>query len=107
MKAECGADFSIYHDRIYPHPVCPKCEEIIVKGKDGTYGCVNCGEKAELDEDMIEWFNERNGLRVEMETCFSCGAKKAMETHYRIDKCTLEWRVTGGKCTKCGCRVIV
>lgn len=88
--------------------MCPKCDAPVVKFNDGEYKCVSCRKPVNVtDPDMIAWFAEREGTKVETEDCFNCGGKGCVETHYVKSKVTLDWVTAFGECKNCGMRFIV
>ena len=109
MRAIWGEDYDYIMDKCYPTPVCPECEEPIGKKKDGLYHCFSCGKVVEIaDEDIKEWFAEREGEKIEMKDCvLGCGGKKCVETHYVKNPVSKEWQTAWGVCTRCGRRFIV
>ena len=108
MKAIWGEDYDYILDETYPTPVCPECCEPIGKMKDGLYHCFSCGKPVEIaDEDIKEWFAEREGEKTTKEDCFRCGGRDCVETHFVKNPVTKEWQRAGGKCTQCGMRYIV
>lgn len=111
MKAEWIVDYDMHEHKTYQCPGCRECYAPVFKMEDGKYYCVFCGEEAEIDEDMIEYFEEREGTKTEMKDCFpepiGCGGKACVEVQYRKNPVTLKWQTMGGKCNKCGMKFIV
>lgn len=107
-KAVWVIDYDFQEDKCYKHPGCRSCDAPVFKYEDNKYHCVSCGEEFELSDDMIKWFEERKGSKIEMEDCtFGCKGKKCVEVHYHKNPVTLKWQCSGGHCTKCGMRFMV
>ena len=106
-----GSDYDGHEDKIYPCPVCPECKAPLGKHKKtGKYHCYECGREVILDENMLNWYKDREGEKVETGDCinlFGCGEKGCMEIHYRKSPVTKEWRTAWGVCKKCGAKFIV
>ena len=107
-KAKWGTEYDMHEDKCYECPQCQDCFAPIHRYEDGKFRCISCREEYELTPDMIEWYNERDGEKVEMQDCvLGCGGKACVEQHYVKNPVTLEWQTAWGKCTKCDFRFIV
>lgn len=107
IKAEWITEYDMHNDEVYKCPGCEKCYAPVFK-IDGKYLCCSCGEEAELDTDMIEYFKPREETKTEMKDClFGCGGKACVETHFMRNPVTLKWQVMGGVCKNCGIRFMV
>lgn len=117
MKPTWILDYDMHTDKCYNRPGCPECDAPVGKYEDGKYRCYSCGKEAEItDPDMIKWFQDREGEKVEYEDCpqyeiegtiYGCGGKGTTETHYYKNPVTLKWQVGWGQCNRCGKRFIV
>lgn len=107
MKAEWIVEYDLQTDSTYRCPGCVKCYAPVFKMTDGKYRCVSCRERAELDDEMKAFLEEREETKVEMSGCISCGGKMCVEIHYRKNPVTMKWQVAYGGCRACGSRFIV
>lgn len=120
MKAEWISEYDMHTDSAYKCPGCRKCYAPVFKMDDDKYHCCSCGEEAELDDDMREYFGEREETKTEIQNCdkiewddknghhsIGCGGKDCVEVHYKKNPVTLKWQAMGGKCSKCGTRFII
>lgn len=120
MKAEWIVEYDLQTDSTYLCPGCVKCYAPVFKMTDGKYRCVSCRERAELDDEMKAFLEERAETKVEMEDCTKfewddkqghhstgCGGKGCVEVHYCRNPVTMEWQTAFGECTVCGSRFIV
>lgn len=119
-KAVWATDYDYRTDKCYQRPCCPECREPIFLRDDGKYHCINCGEAAEPDSEMLEWMEKRSETKTEMQDCpkcefeldgvkhqLGCGGKACVEAHYFRNNVTLEWQLGWSCCKKCGKRIIV
>lgn len=107
IKATWGMDYDYRNDKCYDavmHEECGApvgwCEE------EQKYICVGCGEEAVLDDDMLKWLKKREGKKVKIGHCMSCG-KKTMRMHYHRNYFTTEWEAGYGECEECGMKIII
>ena len=109
MKATWGADYDYRTDKMFKRPCCPACYVPIEKEEDGKYRCFSCNEVVEVtDPEMVKWFADREGEKVEMRDCiFGCGGKGTVEAHLYKNDVTLEWKFSWSVCSKCGARIMV
>ena len=106
MRAEWIEDYDLATDSLFSRPGCPECYAPVGL-EDGRYLCYSCGEEFEIDDEMVAWFEIREGEKLVKEECFECHGENTMETHYSKNPVTLEWQAMGGRCKKCGIRFIV
>lgn len=98
-----------FGDDVFRAPGCPICE-IPIYREDGAKDvgkCYRCGKEYTLSSDMVEWFEERSGIKVETEICIGCG-EVAMDVYYHKDILDpTKWKCGHALCKKCGMRLIV
>lgn len=107
IKAIWGTDYYGRTDQIYRRPCCGECKEPLGRSDDGRYYCYGCGKDADLDADMVEWFEQRKERKTKRIDCFACGGKKTVKAVMRRNPNTLKWQIANGKCEECGSRFIV
>lgn len=109
-KAEWITEYDMHEDACYQHPghICGHWGGVPgFVHEDGKCRCVNCHEVLEITDEMKKWFEDRSGVKTEMQDCFACGGKGCVEVTMRKNYVTLEWCTAYGKCRECGARFIV
>ena len=121
MKPTWVTDYDMHEDKCYKRPGCPKCNEPIFRFEDNQFHCASCGDVFEPDAEMLEWYEKREEMKMEIEDHpereiemkngekikMGCGGKECLEVYYRRNPITLEWITAYGHCNKCGMRFIV
>lgn len=111
IEAHWGLDYDSQTDKCYSMPACTICMEKecmdvpLAYQYDNIATCINCGTAHHVNKEMIKWFKDRDGEKVETDYCFGCG-KNNLKMHYRKNPVSLEWVGAYGEC-ECGCKVIV
>ncbi len=101
-------NYDIHEDQMYDCPGCPDCEAPLDKYQEGEYLCEACGNHVKVDNpEMIKWFTDREGSKVEWGDCILCGEKGTLKNLYAKNPVTLKWQVISARCTKCGAKMIV
>ena len=66
-----------------------------------------CEEPVQVDDKMKEYISKVSEVKIDWQNCFKCGNKNCVETYYRRNPATMEWKTAHGKCVECGRRFIV
>lgn len=107
IKAIWGTEYDYKSDECYSCPMCPDCMAPIFKDDENEkYRCISCGSEMEVDREMKNWIDLREGTKEEITTCMKCG-EETMHIYYYKNHNTTKWETGSGCCEKCGMRFIV